>query len=550
MMKKTQPLNSPERQRGQAIILIAMGFIILLGFTGLVVDVARVFVARGSLRRAVDSAGLAAAAQFRQNAAVSDIEQSAEQFIYAHGIVADTQTFYDMAVVTSTIRVEVCATAVIPNDPTLCTHPLQRKLVRVKAEADVSMTFLQMLGVRTTRIGAESLAEAAAVDVVIVLDNSLAMAYDPPSMGAYNNRPDLGCGPEGFRSLPGLPDDPSKSYALHTMECAMKCNDDPNGPSCYPFQKVKGAAKDFIDNLYPEYDRVAVVSLERQPQVIIPMTLDLGAAKNAIDAMRVTDHILQYSSTPGEPCPYTIPKDIDPTWYQPWKCTSSNLGRALLAASAQFATPPFRDDSLWVVIALGSGGADATDGFVTVDPDTEIYGFCPPKDGPVGPNTKNNLPYCRDKQWATHNISTSVAYDAKDYAYDKATYLGLAPGKSVPGHVPGGGLGVTMFSIGLGKKVVCDGGDTGYDGTTNPVTCVPSAGNLFIDPDSGKPDGAESLLRYIAYIGSTNDPAQPDPCAGAGLGQQCGNYYFAPDADGLRNIFLAIAGKIFTRLSG
>ncbi len=53
---------------GQAIVIIAMGFIVLLGFTGLVVDVARVFVARGSLRRAVDSAGLAAAAQFRQNA--------------------------------------------------------------------------------------------------------------------------------------------------------------------------------------------------------------------------------------------------------------------------------------------------------------------------------------------------------------------------------------------------------------------------------------------------------------------------------------------------
>jgi Flp pilus assembly protein TadG len=547
-MKKTQPLNSPERQRGQAIIIIAMGFIILLGFTGLVVDVARVFVARGSLRRAVDSAGLAAAAQFRQNASPSDIEQSAEQFIYAHGIVADTQTFYDMAVVTSTIRVETCDTAAVPNDPVLCTTPLRRKLVRVKAEADVSMTFLQMLGVRTTRISAESLSEAAAVDVVLVIDNSLAMAYDPPSMAAYNNHPDQGCGPAGFASLPGPADDPLKSYALHTMECAMACNDDPNGPSCYPFQKVKGAAKDFIDNLYQGYDRVSVISLERQPQVIVPMTLDLGAAKSAIEAMRVTDHIPQYTSTPGVPCQYLFETPTSP--YAPWKCTSSNLGRALWEAGAQFSTPPFRDDSLWVVITLGSGGADATDGYVTADSETEFFGFCPPKDGPVGPNTKNNLPYCRDKQWATHNISTSVTYDAKDYAYDKATYLGLAPGKSVPGHVPGGGLGVTMFSIGLGEKVVCDGGYDDYDGTTNPVTCVPRAGNLFVDPDTGNPDGAESLLRYIAFIGSTNDPAAPDPCEGAGLGQACGNYYFAPDADGLRNIFLSIAGKIFTRLSG
>ena len=542
MTKQTRQLNSSDRQRGQAIVLIAMGFVILLAFTGLVVDVARVFVARGSLRRAVDSAGLAAAAQFRQNSSFSDIKQSAEQFIYAHGIVADTQTFYDMAVVTSTIRVETCDTAVIPNDPSLCTHPLRRKLVRVKAEADVSMTFLQMLGVRTTRVSAESISEAAAVDVVLVIDNSLAMAYDAPSMDAYAGRPDLSCNPQGFAAI-------GQDYALHTMACAKACNDNSSKP-CYPFKKVKDAAKDFIDNIYPGYDRVSIVSLERQPHAIIDMTLDLGAAKNAIDAMRVTDHIPQYSTTPGEPCPFTIPSATDPTYYQPWKCTSSNLGRALLEASAQFRTPPFRDDSLWVVITLGSGGADATDGYVTADSDTFIYGFCPPKSGPVGPNTKNNLPYCRDKQWATHNISTTVAYDAKDYAYDKATFLGLAPDKSMPGHVPGGGLGVTMFSIGLGKKVVCDGGDTGYDGTTNPVTCNPAPGNLFVDPDTGKPDGAESLLRYIGFIGSTNDPAQPDPCSGIGLGQQCGNYYFAPDADGLRNIFLAIAGKIFTRLSG
>jgi Flp pilus assembly protein TadG len=539
-MKKTQPFNSPEKQRGQAIVIIAMGFIILLGFTGLVVDVARVFVARGSLRRAVDSAGLAAAAQFRQNATVADIKDSAEQFIYAHGIVADTQTFYDMSVVTSTITVETCDTAIVANDPSLCTSPLRRKLVRVHAEADVSMTFLQMLGIRTTRVAAEALSEAAAVDVVLVIDNSVSQAYDAPSMDAYNGRWDLGCGPQGFGVI-------GVDYALNTMACAKACNDNPSKP-CYPFKKVKDAASGFIDSLYPGYDRVAVISLERQPQVIVTMTLDLNAAKAAINGMRVTDHLPGYGSAPGEPCPYLIDTPTDP--YAPWKCTSSNLGRALLESGAQFGTPPFRDDSLWVVITLGSGAADATDGFVTADSETELFGFCPPKSGAWGPNSKNNLPYCRDKQWSTHNISTTAEYDAKDYAYDKALYLGLAPDKSVPGHVPNGGLGVTMFSIGLGKKVVCDGGDTGYDGTTSPVTCVPNAGNLFVDPDTGKPDGAESLLRFIGFIGNTNDPALPDPCAGAGLGQQCGNYYFAPDADGLRNIFLAIAGKIFTRLSG
>ena len=34
------------------------------------------------------------------------------------------------------------------------------------------------------------------------------------------------------------------------------------------------------------------------------------------------------------------------------------------------------------------------------------------------------------------------------------------------------------------------------------------------------------------------------------LGTKCGNYYFAPDATELERIFLEIAGRIFTRLSG
>lgn len=536
MIKQANSSSSTARQRGQAIVIIAMGFILLLGFVGLVVDVARVFVARGNLRRAVDSAGLAAAAQFRQNANVSDIQQAAWQYIYAHGVVADTQTFFDIAVITPTVRIETCDTA--PGDATLCppdANHLRRKLVRVKAEADVSMSFLQILGVQTVRIYAENLAEAAAVDVVLVIDASVSQAYDPPSASAYTSgaRPDLGCDPYSVGVELGL------DSGLYTNACVAACNNypDPDDPrSCQPFGKVKKAAMQFIDQLYPQYDRVAVISIDRQPQVIYNLGLDLNAAKNAIRNMRVSDHTV---GDPGDPCP-TIN-----VGGERWKCTTSNMGRALWEAGAQFGTPPFRDDSLWVVITVGSGGADSTDGYVTADPDTELFGFCPGKDA---------QPFCRDNRWATHNISTSLSYDAEDYAYDKATYLGLAPDKTLAGHVPDGGLGVLMFSIGLGRKVVCTGGYDVYTVVNGVVTCVPSAGSPYVDPDTGYPNLAESFLRYVAFIGSTNDPTQPDPCRPGGspspLGQQCGNYYFAPDANGLQDIFLAIAGKIFTRISG
>jgi hypothetical protein len=37
---------------------------------------------------------------------------------------------------------------------------------------------------------------------------------------------------------------------------------------------------------------------------------------------------------------------------------------------------------------------------------------------------------------------------------------------------------------------------------------------------------------------------------GVPSGVQCGNYYFAPSGNDLLRIFLEIAGRIFTRISG
>ena len=235
---------------GQAIVIIAMGFVILLGFTGLVVDVARVFTARAQLRRAVDAAGLAAAAQFRLHATQADINNAATELMYAHDIVSDTNTFSGMAV--TSLTVQTCDTD--PGDTSLCTTPLRRKLVRVTAEANVSMLFLQLLGIPTVSIAAESLSEAAAVDVVLVIDSSESQAYDAPSMQAYNGRSDLSCDPTSFGVI-------GQDYGLNVNACTLACNDDPSHP-CYPFQQVKDAAKDFIDNLYEPYDRGAVVRFD------------------------------------------------------------------------------------------------------------------------------------------------------------------------------------------------------------------------------------------------------------------------------------------------
>ncbi len=505
------------REKGQAIIIIALGFIVLLVFSGLVVDVAMVFTARGQLRRAVDSAGLAAAGQFRLNATTSSIQSAATGMIYAHGIVANAGVI--TATTVTSVVVETCDTN--PSDTTLCTKPLRRKLVRVKAEALVPTMFLQLIGIRTVNVSAESISEAAAVDVVLVLDASESQAYDAPSQQAYSGDASKGC----------ISSDLAPLGSTVVNACAKKCNDN---NTCHPFLEVKNAAKDFITHLYQPYDRVAIVSFNREISVVLPLTYSLSAANIAIDAMRMNDHTPGYAA--GTPCPFIS------VGGQRWKCTSSNIGGALLMAENQFATTPYRDDSLWTVIVVGSGGADATDPIPSADPDSANWGFCP--GNPQGAGNKDNPPNCRDNSFATHHISTTNKYDAEDYAYDYANALGVPPYGSGQG-----GIGALVFTIGLGKKVVCT------TGNFNPLTgaCTPGSWNpAWQDQNSGLPNGAELFLRHLAYTSLSRDSLGGilvDPCSGIASEAQCGNYYYAPNSSGLQQIFLTIAGKIFTRLT-
>lgn len=79
-------------QIGQSIVILALGMIALLGFVGLTTDVSIMFIRYNNLRRAVDSAAIAAAGQVRQSSegASSDVitraSMAARQFIEFHGL--------------------------------------------------------------------------------------------------------------------------------------------------------------------------------------------------------------------------------------------------------------------------------------------------------------------------------------------------------------------------------------------------------------------------------------------------------------------------------
>lgn len=388
----------------------------------------------------------------------------------------------------------------------------------------VCMLTLILMGDIVAQGNASPTATRHPVDVVLVLDASESMAYDPPSGFAYTGDPSKGCSPIYVGTN-------------NVSACVKACNDDPNHP-CYPLQQVKDAAKSFVDQLRPGIDRIAIVSYARYSTSNYPLGADLNAAKAAIDGIRASDN-------GGMTCAYLFT--------DPWKCGSSNPGGALWRAAYELEGDPgkIRQDSLWVAVLLSSGGMNATDPMMSADPDSSDWGVCPAKI-PGDPASKNDPPPCRDQQWSVHHptpIPTTATpppppmppgywYDAEDYTYDKINFLGKPPTQQqYPDNV-----GAQIYAIALGQKAVCTTGQTYSPGP--PVTC----GNwnvYYEDLDSHLPNTGELFLRYAAAIGDDGDPST-DLCAGIASGVQCGNYFFVPSGAALQPIFLRIANFIFT----
>jgi Flp pilus assembly protein TadG len=217
-------------ESGQAIVILALAFIVLLGFVGIVTDVSLMFVRYNTLRRAVDAASVAAAGQVRklapnatELAAAGGNETVAEGYAFARNIAnlslaaREFIEFYGLS--PTLVTVDMCATIPIVDRPTseLCTQE-QRKLVRVTAQVASPTVFLRLFGWPTLTLEATAVSETAALDVIIIMDVSESMLedttyqqwqdigqgrrYPPPRMSDLFNsstyNPTWGTNPDGF----------------------------------------------------------------------------------------------------------------------------------------------------------------------------------------------------------------------------------------------------------------------------------------------------------------------------------------------------------------
>ena len=151
-------------ESGQSVIILAIGFIALVGFVGITTDVSLMFVRYSQLSRAVDSAAISAANQMRQDRNLANVRLAATQFIEFHGI--------------DPTEVEVQTCLSLPEDQRatdeLCSDD-NAKLVRVTARTISPTVFMRLLGIQSFPLEASAVSQTASIDVVLVMDVSESM---------------------------------------------------------------------------------------------------------------------------------------------------------------------------------------------------------------------------------------------------------------------------------------------------------------------------------------------------------------------------------------
>ena len=409
-----------------------------------------------------------------------------------------------------------------------------RKYVRVETQLQVNFAFLPIIGWDSTIIRANSISEAASIDVVIAIDVSESMAADLCTDGRNNDNDADGTTDECYETTGPASEGPNGIYEDDAATCVQVTLD--NGPDqdkCHPFEEVREAAKQFVGRMYFPYDRVSIVTFGRLPFV----HLELDTCNDPDAALALACVVSELDDIQVEPKP---PVGANPATNcdsggTPRGCMTTNIGDGLRQAGGRFCIDDngndicdrneMREEAVWIVILLTDGAANA--GTFANPPASFDEWICPAS---TYPPLNTDPPWCRDtdSSLATRHSSGSE-YDADDYARDMADFVGcpnenLTQPAGCASTAPGG-QGAVIFAIGLGKYV--------WDNPDDPTN----------------PRAGEWMLRYAAAVGDDGDPdtdfCDPDP----GTKIDCGNYYFSPTGAGLIRVFEAIASRIFTRIT-
>jgi hypothetical protein len=328
-----------HRERGQALVIIALGLVVLIAMVGLATDAALLYRTKQELQRTVDSAALAGAYKLPIHL---NAEAAANEFARLHG--------YDLTAHALEFDYPVYVPA--------------RKAISVKGSMDVHFAFLSIIGIRTMTVTATGQAEAAPMDVFLIFDLSESMVYDTPKPSPWP--------PSGFHTCSTW-DDGGYSDCI-AKYCNWAVNPITHVPGvCDPLDiHIKPAAKYFLTLLNSTYDRVGIVAYDQSGTVIIPLSSDFTAVSAAIDSLKAFDH--QGSSN----CAITR----SPSYSDNACNKQTNIGDGIMYAHNAIALPydPItktgggRLNTIWSLILM-------TDGKANVYRQTSTCNTCPPNCG-------------------------------------------------------------------------------------------------------------------------------------------------------------------------
>lgn len=230
--------------RGQVLVIFAVAMLTLLFFVGLAIDAGSLYVTYNHLKRAVDAAAVAAANQYKRGEThINKFRDAATEVLELNNV--------DMSVVD--LEVHICdedgnseVDNNLPEDlGDRCEETsFLRKLVWVKATQHAPLYFLGLLGFGPVPLTTQTISEAAAVDIVLVLDVSESMSSQTSGYVVNDYDPDTQCNPN-TRTAGSTP---------------------PSG-ACLPMWYLKNAAHALINTIYKGYDRIAIITYDSRAEV-------------------------------------------------------------------------------------------------------------------------------------------------------------------------------------------------------------------------------------------------------------------------------------------
>jgi Flp pilus assembly protein TadG len=536
MTKLRLTLAPPHRERGQALVLIAISFVAIAAFIGLAIDLGILIVQQAHLRRAVDAASLAAATQIREGAQIDKVGEFAIQFIDMNGLDR------------TTVQVKTCYLS-NPSSPfhdaALCTNP-PRKLIRVTAQMPLRFSFLPIIGLRETVLTADATSEAASVDLVLVIGTNETMGESTPGYGAAFDPNAVG----GCNGNAG-------------PQAAKNPNNGVSPQKCRPLWDAKSAAKIVLDRLYDDADRVAIVTYDVGARVsTITDTLsgtpvtgfhvirngDVNAVDGVSDstgAYAAIDNITLFNAAPfptgkgiGEFSPVnTFCTEDDPTdpdcggmaGRSPIGVSANSLCAGCgIRRAAELLKAAGRPESVWIIVFLSDGFATMSDMPTTYSgdpalPGADSNGFCSGGFGASGPVPTWglwNAPTCRNGGFGdglgmvSYNLvlpnGTIVPWSAPKMSIENPYLRMCGPYHASqtacpPGALYVGSIGVTT-TVPSTRTIVAEGVLTTTNTYTYPVNVAGQRALYYSAVDYAKDmiDFAALTVRCVPPAGQTN----------------------------------------------